>query len=174
MKRFNKELEEQSLSKGSSVQAEKDVICSPLAGEAIPMREVPDATFAAEVLGKGMAVIPDEGKVVAPCEAEVTALFDTKHAIGLKTADGIELLIHVGIDTVELQGRYYQAHVAPGDKVKPGQLMLTFALDKIKEAGYDVTTPVIVANSYDYQKVEALKTGAIKRMEPLIKVGEHA
>ena len=136
------------------------------------MKEVPDDTFAAEVLGKGMAVVPSEGKLVAPCDAEVTADDDTKHAIGLKTADGIELLIHVGVNTVELEGKYYTVHVAQGDSVKAGQLLLTFDIDKIKEAGYNVTTPVIVVNSYEYQTVEGLKTGEVKRMEALVKVGD--
>lgn len=146
------------------------LISSPLTGKAIPMKEVPDDTFAAEVLGKGMAVLPDEGKVVAPCEAEVTALFDTKHAIGLTTKDGVELLIHVGINTVELGGKYYEAHVAEGDKVEPGQLLVTFDIAEIQNAGYNVTTPVIVTNSDDYKAVEGVAQGTVKIMESLVKV----
>lgn len=177
MKRFNKELEmEKSAASEAAEDAlpvmEKNVIYSPLAGEAIPMSEVPDDTFAAEVLGKGMAVIPSEGKVVAPCAGEVTALFDTKHAVGLTTVDGVQLLIHVGVNTVELEGRYYEAHVAQGDKVKPGQLLLTFDISKIQAAGYNVTTPVIIANTDEYKSVTGLKTGAVLRMEPLVKVEE--
>lgn len=146
------------------------LISSPLAGKAIPMKAVPEDTFAAEVLGKGMAVLPDEGKVVAPCEAEVTALFDTKHAIGLTTKDGVELLIHVGINTVELGGKYYEAHVAEGDKVEPGQLLVTFDIAEIQNAGYNVTTPVIVTNSDDYKIVEGIASGTVKIMESLVKV----
>ncbi|MCI9184537.1 MAG: PTS glucose transporter subunit IIA [Lachnospiraceae bacterium] len=146
------------------------LIGSPLAGTAILMGEVADATFASEVLGKGMAVVPEEGKVVATCEAEVTALFDTGHAIGLKTKGGVELLIHVGINTVELQGKYYETHVSQGDKVKPGQLLVTFDIEKIREAGYDVTTLVIVANTGEFKRVEGVKTGHVKVREPLIKV----
>lgn len=178
MKRFNKELEmgESAALETAAEDAvpvmEKNVIYSPLAGEAIPMSEVPDDTFAAEVLGKGMAVIPSEGKVVAPCAGEVTTLFDTKHAVGLTTVDGVELLIHVGVNTVELEGKYYEVHVAQGDKVKPGQLLLTFDISKIQAAGYNVTTPVIVANTDEYKSVTGLKTGAILRMEPLVRVEE--
>ncbi len=153
-------------------ETEKGVICSPLTGKAIPMSEVPDDTFAAEVLGKGMAVIPSEGKVVAPCHGEVSTLFDTKHAIGITTKDGVELLIHVGVNTVELNGKYYEAHVAQGDQVKPGQLLLTFDIQKIQEAGYPVATPVIIANTGDYKNVEGLKNGEIHCMEPLIKLEE--
>ena len=181
MKCFNKELEQNATEESNTIEemiedtisvTEKNVIYSPLTGKAVTMKEVPDDTFAAEVLGKGMAVVLSEGKLVAPCDAEVTAVVDTKHAIGLKTADGIELLIHVGVNTVELEGKYYTVHVAQGDSVKAGQLLLTFDIDKIKEAGYNVTTPVIVVNSYEYQTVEGLKTGEIKRMEALAKVGD--
>ena len=145
------------------------IISSPLTGKVIPMKEVPDDTFAAEVLGKGMAVIPDEGKVVAPCKAEVTTLFDTKHAIGLTTKDGVELLIHVGINTVELEGKYYEVHVAEGDTVEAGQLLLTFDMEKIQNAGYNITTPVIITNSDDYKNIEGVSTGTVKRMEPFVK-----
>jgi PTS system sucrose-specific IIC component len=146
------------------------LINSPLAGKAISMKEVPDDTFAAEMLGKGMAVLPDVGKVVAPCKAEVTALFDTKHAIGLTTKDGIELLIHVGINTVELGGKYYEAHVAEGEKVEPGQLLITFDIAGIQNAGYNVATPVIVTNSEDYKTVEGVASGTVKSMEAFVKV----
>ncbi len=175
MKKFNKELEKketaaeetEDMSADIFPEAEKGVICSPLTGKAIPMSEVPDDTFAAEVLGKGMAVIPSEGKVVAPCHGEVSTLFDTKHAIGITTKDGVELLIHVGVNTVELNGKYYEAHVAQGDQVKPGQLLLTFDIQKIQEAGYPVATPVIIANTDDYKNVEGMKNGEIHCMEPL-------
>lgn len=180
MKKFNKELEKKKISAEEKVKTtadhfpaeEKNVICSPLTGRAIPMHEVPDDTFAAEVLGKGMAVIPSEGKVVAPCHGEISTLFDTKHAIGITTKGGTELLIHVGVNTVELEGKHYKAHVAQGDRVKPGQLLLTFDIQKIQEAGYPVVTPVIVANTDDYKTVEGLKTGEIHCMEPLMKLEE--
>lgn len=146
------------------------LISSSLAGKANPMKAVPEDTFAAEVLGKGMAVLPDEGKVVSPCEAEVAALFDTKHAIGLTTKDGVELLIHVGINTVELGGKYYKAHLAEGDKVEPGQLLVTFDIAEIQNAGYNVTTPVIVTNSDDYKIVEGVASGTVKIMESFVKV----
>ena len=180
MKKFNKELEKKETASEETAdmpadifqKAEKGVICSPLTGKAILMSEVPDDTFAAEVLGKGMAVIPSEGKVVAPCHGEISTLFDTKHAIGITTKDGAELLIHVGVNTVELNGKYYEAHVAQGDQVKPGQVLLTFDIQKIQEAGYPVATPVIIANTDDYINVEGLKNGEIHCMEPLIKLEE--
>ncbi len=146
------------------------LIHSPLSGKAIPIKEVPDDTFAMEVLGKGMAVLPDEGKIVAPCEAKVTTLFDTKHAIGLITKDGVELLIHIGINTVELGGKYYEVHVAEGDKVKAGQLLVTFDIMRIQNAGYNVITPVIITNSDNYKTVEGETLETVKMMEPLVRV----
>ena len=134
------------------------------------MGEVEDTVFSSEALGKGMAVIPSEGIVAAPCAGEISTLFDTKHAVGITTEDGVELLIHVGINTVELGGNYYKAHVAQGDQVEPGQLLLEFDIDKIKNAGFPVVTPVIVANTDNYRKVEGLKEGPVSRMEPLIRV----
>ena len=134
---------------------------SPLNGIAIPLSEVKDETFAGEVLGKGMAVTPSEGVVKAPCDAEVSMVFDTKHAIGLTAENGLELLIHVGLNTVELEGKYFTVHVNDGDKVQKGQTLITFDIDKIKEAGYDVTTPMIVTNTDDFEKVTFLNAGTV-------------
>lgn len=145
-------------------------VFSPLSGEAIALSQVKDETFASELLGKGYAIIPSKGTVVAPCNGTVSALFDTKHAIGIVSDDGIELLIHIGMDTVQLGGKYYTAHVNQGDTIKAGQLLISFDAEKIKEAGYDITTPVIVANTVIYQQVEAVKLGAIDEMEPAIQV----
>lgn len=143
---------------------------SPLEGTAIPMSQVKDETFAAEVLGKGIAVIPAKGQVKAPCNAVVETVFDTKHAIGLKADNGAELLIHIGVNTVELNGKYYTTHVNEGDHVKAGQLLISFDMEKIKEAGYDVTTPLIVTNTDDYQDVKVLKTGNVDYKENVLEL----
>ena len=143
---------------------------SPLNGIAIPLSEVKDETFAGEVLGKGMAVTPSEGVVKAPCDAEVSMVFDTKHAIGLTTENGLELLIHVGLNTVELEGKYYTVHVNDGDKVQKGQTLITFDMDKIKEAGYDVTTPMIVTNTDDFEKVTFLNAGTVNNDSRVLEV----
>ena len=134
------------------------------------MSEVKDDTFASEVLGKGMAVIPTKGEVKAPCDATVSMIFDTKHAIGLSTDDGVELLIHIGLNTVELEGRYYTVHVNEGDKVTRGQMLITFDMDKIKEAGYDMTTPIIVTNSDDFISVKQLRTGNVDNDSSVMEV----
>lgn len=143
----------------SDSESESPLLYSPLEGTAIPMDQVKDETFAAEVLGKGVAVIPEKGQVKAPCNAVVETVFDTKHAIGLKADNGAELLIHIGVNTVELGGKYYETHVSEGDRVKTGQLLITFDMDRIKAEGYDVTTPLIVTNTDEYQDIKVLKTG---------------
>lgn len=143
---------------------------SHMEGEAIPMSEVKDETFAAEVLGKGIAIIPKKGEVTAPCDAVVETVFATRHAIGLKADNGVEILIHVGINTVELGGKFYTSHVKEGDRVKTGQVMLTFDMEKIKEAGYDVTTPMIVTNSDDYQEIRILKTGNVTKQDAVLEI----
>ena len=151
-------------------KTEIQTLYSPLNGQAIPLAEVKDETFAGEVLGKGMAVIPSEGVVKAPCDAEVSMVFDTKHAIGLTTESGIELLIHVGLNTVELEGKYYTVHVNDGDKVKKGQTLITFEMDKIKDAGYDVTTPMIVTNTDDFEEVTFLNAGTVNTDSRVLEV----
>lgn len=150
--------------------ADDFALYSALEGTAIPLSQVNDATFASEVLGKGIAVIPAKGEVVAPCDATVETVFDTKHAVGLSTESGMELLIHIGINTVELGGKHYTAHVKDGDHVKKGQLLISFDMDKIKEAGYDVTTPLIVTNTDDYRDVKALHEGAVTPADKVLEI----
>ena len=145
---------------------------SHMEGEAIPMSEVKDETFAAEVLGKGIAIIPQKGEVTAPCDAVVETVFATRHAIGLKADNGAEILIHVGINTVELGGKFYTSHVKEGDRVRIGQVMLTFDMEKIKEAGYDLTTPMIITNSDDYQEINILKTGNVTKQDAVLEIKE--
>ena len=125
-------------------------------------------TFSQEILGKGTAVIPSDGRVVAPADGLVTMVFDTKHAISMQTDNGAELIIHIGLDTVQLKGQYFDAHVAAGDKVKQGDLLLDFDIDKIKEAGYDVTTPVIICNTPQFPKMECVNGMEVRAGETAI------
>ena len=129
-------------------------IVSPLTGEAVPLSETGDPAFAAEALGKGIAVKPSEGKVFAPCDATVSAVMG--HAVGLTCGNGAELLIHVGIDTVNLDGKHYTGHVEEGQRVKAGDLLLEFDITAIEKEGYKTITPVIVTNSDDYAEVERM------------------
>ena len=125
-------------------------LTSPVAGELIPLSEVKDMVFSSGAMGRGAAVRNPQGKVVAPFDGEITVFFETKHAIGLKSADGVEVLIHVGMDTVKLNGEHFTAQAAQGDKVKKGQVLLTFDPAAIREAGYDTTTPVVVTNAAEF------------------------
>lgn len=130
-------------------------LASPVNGNAVKMSEVSDPTFSAELLGKGAAVVPSDGSIVAPCDGTVTMLFNTLHAVGITSNDGIEVLLHVGIDTVNLKGEGFTAHVKQGDTVKRGDLVLTADLSKIKDAGYDPTVIMVVTNTNNFASVES-------------------
>lgn len=148
----------------------KITILSPLKGRQIPMREVKDATFAKEILGKGAAVVPEEGIIRAPFDGKVAVMFETGHAAGLVSAEGVEILIHVGIDTVNLKGQYFHPVKKTGDSVRKGDVLLTFDRQEIIDAGYDITTPVIVSNSGDYGEVTPEEEGRLDVLSPLITI----
>ena len=147
-----------------------NVVCSPLTGEAVSLGLVNDPTFSEEIMGKGMAIIPTEGKVVSPVNGTVAMIFDTKHAIAIKDENGVELLIHIGLDTVKLGGKYFTAHVKAGDKVEVGTPLVDFDLQGIKNEGYDCITPVIITNTAEYASVLAIDDKAVKCGEEIIKV----
>ena len=127
-----------------------DDFYAPMAGKAVPITEVPDPTFAEGMLGNGIAIEPAEGKVYAPCDATVDMMFDTGHAVSLVADCGAEVLIHVGLETVSLEGKPFTVHVANGDKVKKGQLLLEADLEAIKAAGLPTITPMLICNTDDY------------------------
>ena len=141
-----------------------------LAGTVVPMEQVQDEAFASCVLGEGVAIEPTEGKLYAPADALVDNLFDTHHAIGLVTGSGVELLLHIGIDTVKLGGQHFTAHVKTGQKVKKGDLLISFDLEAIKAAGYLCTTPMIVCNTDDYAAVKTLADGTVAPGQDLLQV----
>lgn len=144
---------------GSQVSSGEE-IKSPMNGTVIPLSEVPDAVFSSEMLGKGFGVEPTEGKAYAPVDGEVTTVFDTKHAIGLMSKHGVELLIHIGMDTVKLNGKGFDVKVKTGDQVKAGDLLAEFDMDLIKGEGYPVTTAVVVTNTDDCEEIGEVRTGA--------------
>ena len=131
-------------------------ISSPMTGKLVELKEVNDATFASGLMGKGVAIIPSVGEAVAPEDGEVVSLFRTKHAIGFQTDSGAEMLIHIGIDTVKLDGQHFKAHVEAGQKVKKGERLVSFDIEAIKQAGFEVTTPIIITNSDDYLDVTCI------------------
>ena len=148
--------------------AASEVIEMPVSGKAAPLSEVNDTVFSGEVLGKGGAIFPEEGKVYAPADGTVTLFFDTGHAIGMCTENGTELLIHVGIDTVNLEGKYFEPQVTVDTKVKKGDLLLNFDLEAIKAEGYDTVIPVIVTNTADFEEVSLVNEGAAKAGEDFL------
>lgn len=145
-------------------------IMSPLNGEAVPLSEVPDPTFAQEMLGKGIAIRPSGNTVCSPVDGKVTMIFPTRHAVGLESEDGAELLIHIGLDTVQLEGKYFTAAVCDGQKVKKGDPLITCDLEKIAEAGYQTITPVIVTNTDLYTEITPLASGRVKTGDALLKI----
>ncbi len=148
-------------------------ILSPLAGKAIALEDVPDPTFAEGILGLGAAVEPSEGKITAPADGTVGTLFDTHHAIGLNLDNGAELLIHIGINTVELNGEGFTAHVSEGDRVKKGQTLITFDKELIASKGYKTVTPVIVTNPDEYSAVKRVADGNVTEKDVLIELAKE-
>lgn len=146
----------------------ESTIYAPLTGKIVPLNQVNDPTFAEEMLGKGIAIQPEFGYVKAPYNGTIETLADTKHALGLCSEDGVEVLIHIGLDTVKLNGKYYDSLLLPGEKFKTGDTLLTFDMDAIKKEGYDIITPVIVTNSNDYATVEAIDASSVKASKPLL------
>lgn len=148
-------------------------ILSPLAGKAIALEDVPDPTFAEGILGLGAAVEPSEGKITAPADGTVGTLFDTHHAIGLNLDNGAELLIHIGINTVELNGEGFTAHVSEGDRVKKSQTLITFDKELIASKGYKTVTPVIVTNPDEYSAVKRVADGNVTEKDVLIELAKE-
>ena len=173
-KEVNKEVQEAAVeaeeTKEETANVAEVTIVSPLKGKVVPLAEVNDPMFAGEVLGKGAAVLPEEGRVIAPFDGKVTALFPTNHAVGLTGKDGVEVLIHIGINTVELEGKHYHALVAQDDEVKAGQPLVEFDMDAIKAAGYDVVTPVVVTNADQFEEIQTVADGSVNPMDALLQV----
>lgn len=145
-------------------------IASPLRGKVLPLEQMKDDAFASGVLGKGAAVLPEEGKLYAPADGEITTLFPTLHALGMMTKDGVELLIHIGLDTVQLNGEGFKAHISQGDQVKKGQLLIEFDIDFLEKKGYCLETPVLVTNSDDFLEVAVVAGAHADPGETLLKV----
>lgn len=150
-----------------AVETEAGCVYAPVEGTVIPYSEIPDATFASGALGKGVGIVPVKGEVVAPFDGEISMFFDTRHAIGLMSRDGIEILIHVGINTVELNGEHFKALKESGDRVRAGEKLLEFDMAAIRAAGYDLTTAVLISEP---EQVEIVKTGETKALDKILTV----
>ena len=149
-----------------------DCIYAPMNGKAVPITEVPDPTFAEGMLGNGIAIEPVDGKVYAPCDATVDMMFTTGHAVSLVADCGAELLIHVGLETVSLEGKPFTVHCANGDKVKKGQLLVEADLEAIKAAGLPTITPVLVCNTDDFPTFKTHSGKDVSNDDAVIELGK--
>ena len=157
-------------SKGETVNA--NGIYAPVAGKAVPITEVPDPTFAEGMLGNGIAIIPTDGKIYAPCNATVDMMFNTGHAVSLVAANGAEILIHVGLETVSLEGKPFTIHAKNGDTVKKGDLLMEADLEAIKAAGLNTITPVVICNSDDFGTFKANTNCDVTNADVVIEVAK--
>lgn len=139
-------------------------------GTVVPLEEVKDEAFSQKILGDGVAIEPKEGRLYAPCDGTVEMVFDTKHAINLVSDQGCEILLHVGIDTIKLGGKYFEVHVSDGQKIHKGDLLISFDLDGIRSEGYQTSTPLIICNTEDYSRIRTVKSKEVSAGELLIKV----
>ena len=152
--------------------ADHETLCAFTSGEVIPLSQVKDEVFSTETLGKGFAIKSECGRIYSPCNGTVESVFDTKHAVNIVSESGAEVLIHVGIDTVKLGGRFFEAHVKDGDKIKAGDTLLTFDDEAISGEGYDTTAVLVVCNSDDYEEITLLKEGKTSIGEELLKLNK--
>lgn len=149
-------------------KSKKVIIPSPLDGKVIDIKKLSDPVFSDDILGKGIAVMPESEQIVAPTDALVTMMFDTGHAVSLETDSGVELLIHVGIDTVKLKGTHYTICKNTDENVKAGDVLMKFDAKAISSEGYEIVTPVVVCNPDKFKSVSFAPEGLIKAGEPLI------
>lgn len=143
----------QQTTAGDTISSARHNLKSPLSGKVLPLSDVPDKVFSSGAMGKGLAIDPEKGELIAPADGEITTIFPTGHAVGLTTKDGIEILMHIGMDTVELEGQGFETFVKQGDQVKAGDLLVRFNIEAIKAAGYSVITPIVITNTEHFADV---------------------
>lgn len=146
------------------------VIVAPVAGKLVSIKEVSDPTFSDEILGKGAAIIPSDGRICSPVDGTVTTIFPTGHAAAVTGDGGAEVLIHVGLDTVKLNGEHFTIHASEGQKVARGDLLLEVDLEQVKAAGYDIITPIVVCNSDDFAEVQMVEAGDVAQGADILKL----
>jgi PTS system D-glucosamine-specific IIC component len=181
----NMELNEQVAQKGTKGTKETNVsykenietmtgkdsiIYAPIEGKLVPLKNIGDGVFSEGMLGEGAAIEPSKGRAVSPVKGKIATVFETKHAIGITSEDGIELLIHIGLDTVELNGKYYTTHVKDGDEVKVGDLLVEFDMEEIIKSGYRLITPVIITNSSEFKIISTIGNEILNEKEAMIKL----
>lgn len=152
------------------VKTQTEEIYSPLTGEVISLAEVPDPVFSNKMMGDGIAIIPKEGRLVSPVEGEIVQVFPTKHAIGIKSARGVEILIHVGLETVDLKGEGFETFVKEGQSVKVGDVLSTFDIHFLESKNKEIVTPIIITNTSEkLDDMEQVSTSEVSRQELILK-----
>ncbi len=157
-----------SVLKSLGIHKHNSVLLSPIAGKVISLSDVNDQTFSSGSLGDGVAIEPVGDKVVAPSDSKVQAIFPTGHAVALRTHEGLDVLIHVGLDTEKLDGRYFKVHTAVGDAVKRGDVLIEFDRDAICKEGYDITAPILICNSVEYSSIKGNVGDTVTELDALI------
>ena len=160
----------ETVAETKEIKVENAVLASPIKGELIQLENLSDEAFASGALGKGVGILPSVGKVFSPVDGTIATVTQTKHAVAILSNDGIEILIHVGMDTVQLEGKCFETHVKEGDKVTKGQLLLDFDIDGIKAAGYSTETPIVITNSDNYSNIKIVDNTTINEKDDLITV----
>lgn len=143
---------------------------APTAGKLVSIKEVSDPTFSEEILGKGAAIIPSDNRIYAPIDGTVSTVFPTGHAVAVTSAEGVEILIHIGLDTVKLDGKHFTIHASEGQEVKKGDLLLEADLEQIKAEGYDTITPIIICNSDDFSEIQMMEPKDVGQGEDILKL----
>ena len=155
------------------INLKDEIVVAPISGEAVSLTTVNDKVFSAKLMGDGAAIVPNSGDVFAPVSGEITVAYETKHAYGIKSDNGAEVLLHLGIDTVELKGKNFNSEVVQGQHIEQGQRLGSFDIAAIKAAGYDPTVMVVVTNTADYASVDRIKTQNVAMGDKLIAVTSH-
>lgn len=159
-----------SFFKSIGVGARSNVLFAPLAGRVVPLSTVNDQAFAKGLLGQGVAIVPSGERVVAPSDAKVETVFPTGHAIALHTVEGLDVLIHIGMDTVKLDGKYFRVNVSVGDMVRKGDVLIEFDREDIEAAGYDVAVPIVICNSVEFSSIKGREGEEVAELDTLISV----
>lgn len=145
-------------------------LTSVVAGKAVSIKDVEDPTFSEEILGKGVAVIPEDNRITAPCDGKVDLIFPTGHAVNIVSEFGAEILIHIGLDTVQLKGEGFKKIVKDGDNVKKGDVLIEFDKEGISQKGYNLITPVIICNSDNYSKIESVLSDRVTNNDVILRL----
>ena len=145
-------------------------IAAPVAGKLVSIREVNDPTFGEEILGKGVAIIPQDNKICAPADGVISTVFPPGHAAAMKSSDGVEILIHVGLDTVKLDGKYFTIHASEGQEVKKGDLLLEADMEQIKAEGYDIITPIVICNTDEFSDFQMAESADVSQGDEILTI----